>query len=149
MKNLRKNSSAGRWKNFLLVYLESSCSSDDGTSGVMRPLTSAAVQGEGTEAWCSREGGGNGEGVEQSLLARTLVNAMWSQHATSSWPRCHTSVSATTSELAGVGMAPDEGPGYSDRVPNSTTFPNMDKEGKLRESVCTQHWSSASHTFRT
>jgi hypothetical protein len=133
----------------LPVYLESGCSSDDGASGVMRPLASAAVQGEGTEAWCSREGGGNGDGVSRSLPARTLMNAMWSQHATSSWPRCHIWVPAATSELAGVGVAPEDGPGYSDRMPNSTTFPSMEKDGKLRGSVCTQHWSSASHTFRT
>jgi hypothetical protein len=31
-------------------YLESDCSSDNGRSGVMMPLASAAVQGEGTEA---------------------------------------------------------------------------------------------------
>jgi hypothetical protein len=34
----------------VVMYLESDCSSDNGSSGVMMPLASAAVQGEGTEA---------------------------------------------------------------------------------------------------
>jgi hypothetical protein len=34
----------------VVVYLESDCSSDNGSSGVMMPLASAAVQGEGKEA---------------------------------------------------------------------------------------------------
>jgi hypothetical protein len=56
-------------------YLESDSSSDDGRSGVTRPLASATVQGEGMEAWCSREGGGNGGGVAQSLAVWTLRSA--------------------------------------------------------------------------
>jgi hypothetical protein len=130
-------------------YLESDCSSDNGRSGVMMPLASAAVQGEGTEARCSREGGGRGGGVARSLAAWTLRTATLSQHATRSLSRCHTSASAISPEQDGAGVAPDEGPGYNDRMLNSGTFPSTLKHGKLSVSVWTQHWSSASHTFRT
>ena len=130
-------------------YLEPDCSSDNGRSGVMMPLASAAVQGEGTEAWCSREGGGIGGRVAHSLAAWTLRTATLSQHATRSLSRCHISTSAVSPEPDGVGVAPDEGPGYNDRMLNSGAFPSTLKDGKLRVSVCTQHWSSASQTFRT
>jgi hypothetical protein len=130
-------------------YLESDCSRDNVRSGVMMPLASAAVQGEGTEAWCSREGGGREGGVARSLTAWTLRTATLSQHATRSLSRCHISTSAISLEPDGVGVAPGEGPGYNDRILNSATLPSTLKDGKLRASVCTQHWSSASHTLRT
>jgi len=146
-----KSATADTQKQVWVVvgYLESDCSSDKGRSGVMMPLASAAVQGEGMDAWCSREGGGRGGGVALSLAAWTLRTATLSQHATRSLSRCHISASAVSPEPDGVGVAPDEGPGYNDRMLNSGTFPSTLKDGKLRVSVCTQHWSSASHTFRT
>jgi hypothetical protein len=65
----------GGRRRVIVRYLESGCCSDSGRSGVIRPLASAADQGDGTEAWCSREGGGNGGGVARSLAAWTLRTA--------------------------------------------------------------------------
>ena len=47
-------------------------SSWEGISGVTAPRASAAVQGEGTEAWCSRDGGGSGGGVTQACSLAIL-----------------------------------------------------------------------------